>query len=238
MAETYQNPMIEALRAAHNIDTRYQHARQEFLFSSIRLGGYADQFGRVSQQAISLFQTRQNSVGQGFETAMHRGVTNFSGGQSTMPTDKLYVAKAFGIRLIARRNMKTSRAFMKDFLDGVTSISVRRGDNTNYDFGPVEFWPSGRYGLSSRSVAAVGMPPANGDLTLVDYAQNGDSGMRVFEPGSELVFKPGATIDVALNIHEELWLTPDGGPNTDPSIKGDIIVQAIFDGYSLSSVQG
>lgn len=230
--------MLEQLKKAHDIDSRYMHARQQTLYSSIRLGAYADQFGRVDSQRISFFQSKENTVGQGFVTPLHRGLTNFQGAPSTMPIDQLYVAKAFGIRLVSRRAAQTPRAILKDLTDGTCSIDVRRGDNTSYNLGALEHWPCGRFGLSSRAVTGVGLPPANGELSLIDYPTNGDAGMRVFEDGSELVFKQGSLIEVTLNIHETLWLTDDGGPNTDPDLKRDLIIQAVFDGYSLSQVSG
>lgn len=228
--------MLEQLQKAHDIDSRYMHARQQFLFSSVALRDFADAEGVLSPQKISFFQAKENTSGQGFKGALHRGLTNFSGAPSTMPQDQLFVAKAFGIRILNRRADKTPRTLIHDLTHGTCSIEVRRGDSTAYNLGPLEFWPCGRFGNTSKSVAAIGAPPGGGNVTLIDYPQNGDAGLRVFEDGSELVFKQGSLIEVSLGIHDQLILTDDGEKANNPNDIRECVIQAIFDGFTLSAV--
>lgn len=233
------NPMIEQLKQAHDIDTRYSHARQQLLFSTINLRGYANKTtGRVAPSRVSWFQAKENTVGQGFDTPLHHGLTNFSGSPSTMPANQLYVALAAGVRFVTRPSLITPRGVLQEMTGGKCSIDVRRGDSTAYCLGALEHLPCGRFGYSSRSVAAIGNPPVNGDMSLVDFPQNGDAGLKMFPAGSELVFKQGGLIEVILNIHEEFYLTDDGLAANNPADIRDCLVQFVFDGYTLSSVDG
>lgn len=232
------SPMIRALQQAHDIHESYSHLRQKPLYSTIDLKGYADPSGFVSRQKISFFQAKQNTPGQGFplNTTLHPGLTNFSGSPSTMPNDETYISKALGVQFLLRPNAQTPRHALQHLTAGTTSLDYRRGDSTAHGIGPLELWPAGRYGLSDRSIAVLGAAPAGGAVSVFSTPQNGDSGMRVFEDGSEIVFLPGSSIEVNLHIHEGFYLTDDGLPATNPNDVRSCLVRLLLDGFSLSRV--
>lgn len=239
-----QNQMIQQLTRETN--TRYAHARAQPLYSTISLAGFANADGTINPQRLSFFQAKENSVGQGFgNKTLHRGLTNFTGAPGTMPTDQKYVAMAAGVRFLTPPGIVVPRQVLLALTNGTASISVRRGDSTSYSLGALEHLPSGRFGLTSRSVAALGEAPANGDMTLIDYPTNGDAGLKLFPAGSELHFERGQMIEVNLEIHETLTLTDTGEPidmqlpeEDRKALLRDCYIQMIFDGFSLSGVQG
>ena len=233
------NAMIEQLRAASAIDSRYSHARQKFLFSTASLKGYADPTtGYVGPQRISFFQNKVNTPGQGFSKPVHDALTNFQGAANTMPNGELYVAKAFGVRIIARQTHATPRNVIDHLLSATTSIDVRRGDSTAHNLGAIEHWPCGRFGASTRAIAALGASPSDGAVTVFDYPTNGDAGLRIFEDGSEIIFKGGDLVDPGLNIREGFYLTDNGQAASSPSDIRELYIQFLFDGFNLSQVAG
>lgn len=233
------NQMIEQITRAHNLESSYSHARQKPLFSTVSFKGHADPTtGYVAPQRINFFAAKTNTVGQGFATALHDGLTNFNGSANTMPNQELYVAKYMGIRIVTRLAHATPRQAMAHLLGATASVDVRRGDSTNHNLGAPEFWPCGAVGLSNRSVAALGAPPAGGAMTLIDNPTNGAVDLKMFDDGSELVFRGGDLIDVGLNIREGFYLTDDGLAATAPSAIREMLVQVIFEGWSLSAVAG
>lgn len=233
---TMLNPMIEYLQKATGISDTFAFARQKFLYSTLNLKGYADSTtGLVSRQKLSFFQAKANTPGQGYVQSLHHGLTNFAGSPGTMPNDETYVARALGVRIIQRPG-QTPRSAAQHLTNGSTSLDVRRGDSTAHALGPIELWPCGRYGYHSSAVAALGAAPANGAVTLFEFGQNGDSGMRILDQGSELAFLPGGTIEVNLHIHEPFYLTDDGEAATSAADIRDFELMLLFDGYSLGKV--
>lgn len=231
-----QNAMQQQLAiASERAGVDIKHLRQRYLFSTYSLRSVADATGRVPRGALSFFSAKKNTAGQGF-SSLHGGLTNFTGSPNVMPPGLLYMAKAFGVRVIAPTYASTPRHAISHLLSGTTNIRVIKGDSTYDDLGPMELWPAGIYGPTSRAVAAVAQPPANGALTLIDYPNNGERGLRAISDGSEFVFKPGGQINITLELEEEFFLTDDGQPAAQPEQVRDLWVQTIFDGFTSEQV--
>ena len=233
---SHAQPIVDAL---NEVDSRsssqLMNGRQKWLYSAWRLAALADSAGRVRPQVITFFRGKEDSREQGFSVGdlrLHGGLTNFSGSANQMPATESYIAKAFGVRFVTRPGMSAPRSTMHHLLNGSTRILIKKGDAVTEQFGPIELWPAGRFGLQSRSVAAIASPPAGGALTLVDYPQNGDAGLRVLEPGTELIFPAQGTINIGIEFLEEFYLTDNGEPASESNPVRDLWLQVLMDGFS------
>lgn len=233
------NQMIEQIRRAHNIEPSYSHARQKPLYSTLSLKGHADPVtGFVAPQRLNWFASKVNTVGQGFSVPLHDGLTNFNGAANTMPSQELYVAKYFGLRLIARQAHRSPRQAIDHILSATCSLDIRRGDSTAHNLGAPEHWPCGALGASSRAIAALGAAPVGGAVTVYDFPTNGVTDLKQLDDGSEIVFRGGDLIDVGLNVREGFYLTQDGLPAQSPGDICELYLQCLFEGWNLSFVAG